>query len=120
MPEKKRGYEIPTTNPDTQSDLDTLLGGGTSPRPSKKAARPAGPSAAERKFNAYVDPEIQERIRRAQFWTQTSDDGYRTLSDLVEAVLLAEAERLEREHNAGEPFREIPDGKLRSGRPSGR
>ena len=109
------GKDIPIPSTTAKDDLDELLGG---PRPA--AAPKPKPSASARKLNAYVDPEIQEQIKRAQFWTQTQPQGYRTFSDLVEDVLRMKAEELAALYNGGEPFPEIPDGKLRQGRPTGR
>ncbi|MEY9961517.1 hypothetical protein ABH932_007298 [Streptacidiphilus sp. MAP5-52] len=78
------------------------------------------PRASDRKMNAYVEPDVQDAIKRAQFWTQTQPNGYRTFSDLVEDVLRVKAQELADEYNDGEPFPPIPDGKLRQGRPIGR
>lgn len=119
MAERKargKGYTIPSTT--AQDDLEQLLGSGPPPPPPPPARK--APSAAARKMNAYVDPEVQEAIKRAQFWTQTQPEGYRTFSDLVEDVLRAKAEELQQRYNDGQPFPEIPDGKLRQGRPTGR
>ena len=108
---RRKDFEIPSTTRDARNDLDKLLGGGH--------AKPKT-AAAARKLNAYVEPEVQEQIKRAQFWTQTQPEGYRTFSDLVEDVLRAKAQELADLYNNGEPFPEIPDGKLRQGRPTGR
>ncbi|MGR7000834.1 ParB family protein [Yinghuangia aomiensis] len=69
------------------------------------------------KLTAYVEDEILQRTRAAQFWTQTKEDGFRTLSDLVEEALDRVVRDLEEKHNGGAPFPEVPGKKLRVGRP---
>ncbi|PJN21159.1 hypothetical protein [Kitasatospora sp. CB02891] len=101
-------FEIGSTR-GAKGDLDQLLGGGRA----KKS------TAAERKMNAYVDPEVQAAAKRAQHWTQLQPEGYRTFSDLVEEALKRVTKELEEKYNNGQPFEEIPGSegdKLAGGR----
>lgn len=68
-------------------------------------------------WNGY--PSNLARIRAAQFYTQTHPDGWSSLSEMTEQTLLAEAARLEQEHNGGEPFPPMPPGKIKHSRRSG-
>lgn len=65
-------------------------------------------------WNGY--PSNLARIRAAWWHTQTQADGWPSLSEMTEQVLLAEAARLEAAHNGGQPFPEVPDGKVKHGR----
>lgn len=68
-------------------------------------------------WNGY--PSNLVRIRAAQWHTQTEPDGWPSLSEMTEQLLLREAERLEAEHNGGQPFPEVPEGKVRHSRRPG-
>lgn len=122
MAERRKPFHVGPTRaakpPGEASLVDQLTGGSATPAEPTPAR--AKSSAAQRKMNAYVDPDVQDAIKRAQFWTQTQPEGFRTFSDLVEAVLLAKAEELQALYNEGRPFDPIPDGRLRQGRPTGR
>jgi len=77
------------------------------------------PERKEKVGGWYGYPSNLARIRAAWFHTQTSEDGWPSLSEMTEQLLLREAERLEREHNGGERFPDVPAGQVRhSRRPS--
>lgn len=84
--------------------------------------QPAAEEAPERKqkvggWNGY--PSNLRRIRAAWFHTQTFEDGWPSMSEMTEQLLLAEAQRLEQAHNGGQPFPEVPEGKVRHSRRPG-
>lgn len=57
----------------------------------------------------YIQNAAHERLKAA-WWALVNEEGaqQRSLSALVEALILDEAERLEAEHNAGRPFPTAP------------
>jgi hypothetical protein len=71
---------------------------------------------AKVKFTVLLPEELVERTRN----TVASLQGrplFLSLSQMAEAALLAENERLEREHNEGQPFPAL--GRVKTGRPLG-
>lgn len=71
-------------------------------------------SSGERKaYSTRCDSEIWESARSAVQGMLRVDPGF-TLSDLVEAAIAAEVERLQIEHNDGQPW--PPATALRRGR----
>ncbi len=68
------------------------------------AAPPAGsPAKATAQLNVSIPKDVRQRIRAAYRATAAAE-GRRSFSDLVAAVLDAEAQRLEGRYNNGEPF----------------
>lgn len=83
------------------------------------ALLPEPESAQERKEKVggwYGYPSNLARIRAAWFHTQTAEDGWSSISEMTEQLLLREAQRLEEAHNGGEPFPDVPAGKVRHSR----
>lgn len=62
-----------------------------------------------RSHTYYIQNAAHERLKAA-WWALVNKEGaqQRSLSALVEALILEEAERLEVEHNNGEPFDPAP------------
>jgi hypothetical protein len=77
-------------------------------------------STGYRQRSFYLDDEVYFRLRNAAFHTAHLPAGADSLSELVNAVLEAAVQDLERTYNAGQPFPDIPTGvRLQAGR-SGR
>lgn len=74
------------------------------------------PERKEKVGGWYGYPSNLARIRAAWFHTQTEEDGWPSLSEMTEQLLLREAQRLEEVHNGGEPFPAVPAGKVRHSR----
>lgn len=76
-------------------------------------------SEAKNPVSTYLPAQLHERARAAVWWTRVIPGEPDSLSELVSRGLANEVERIEREHNEGEPF-VIPEGeKLRPGPPPG-
>lgn len=98
------------------------------PSGAEPAPRPIGPPAGEgidpdertpRSF--HLSRQVLERARAAAFWLSRgvagrdrSPGGPSNLSELVERALRREVERLEAEHNHGDPFPAVR-GRMRTG-----
>ncbi|MFG2236175.1 hypothetical protein ACGFNX_40335 [Streptomyces sp. NPDC048723] len=81
---------------------------------------PSGPGTKE-KIPAYVSPETMNRLRNAVVALQRIDDEDAdvpvSLSAYVEAAVLAQLRRDEREYNNGAPFPQRRNKNLKSGPP---
>lgn|GEM_PF-3962246 len=63
----------------------------------------------------HLSRQVLERARAAAYWlSRTADTGPTTISELVERAVRQEVERLEAEHNGGEPFPAVV-GRMRTG-----
>lgn len=94
----------------TGSILGKELGGQT----------PASPGTKE-KIPAYVTPDVMNRLRNTVVALQKLDDEDAdvpvSLSAYVEAAVLAQIRRDEREHNSGNPFPQRRQKNLKTGPP---
>ncbi len=82
------------------------------------APAPVGAKKPRAKVSFYQDPEDTNRMRGAILHTMTTE-GSRTLTQFINAAVLAEVERLEAKYNGGRPFPPIGPGELPQGRPMG-
>lgn len=90
---------------------------GVEPPAALAAAEPEELQERKEKVGGYYAyPSDLARIKAAWFHTQTTEDGYPSISEMTVQVLLAEAERLEKAHNGGQPFPDVPAGKVRHSR----
>lgn len=86
------------------------------------AKRPEPEPPKERKTKVggfYAYPSELDRIRAAWFHTQTTEDGYSSISELIVRAVLGEGPsvaELERKHNGGEPFDPVPPGRVKHAR----
>ncbi|MEU8623062.1 hypothetical protein [Streptomyces sp. NPDC048623] len=95
----------PTTDTDTSAPTPTRVAAPpTAPPPTRSDAATAEAGEPMKSVSYSLPPSLIERVRAAQWHTQLKPDGHHNVSELVRRVLLAEVERLEREHNAGTPF----------------
>ena len=72
---------------------------------------------ARTKYQAYVRASIKEEAQAAVFWTNNQPGGYASLTELTEAALEREIERLRDRFTHGEPFPPMPKGKRLPTRP---
>lgn len=75
----------------------------TSTDPTPPAAAPIRRVSAKEQLNAAVPIDVRARIRAA-YRASASAEGHRSFSDLITALLDAEATRLEQRYNNGQPF----------------
>ena len=68
------------------------------------------------KVSFYQDREDTDRVRGALLHTMATE-GPRTLSQFINDAVMKEVTRLEKKHNAGQPFPKLGAGKLPQGRP---
>lgn len=83
----------------------------------KPAETPAADPPTRTKIQAYVDPQLAEKVRDAWWHTRNREHGFETLSDLIEAAIDEKVDALAAEYNDGEPFEPRPRKALRAGRP---
>ncbi|PYF96387.1 hypothetical protein SAMN05216184_11947 [Georgenia satyanarayanai] len=86
-------------------------------------AAPAGQPAGEKrkyrhKVSFYQDEDDTARVRAAILHTNHIE-GPRSLSEFINHAVMAEVERLERKHNAGQPWPGVGARELPQGRPMG-
>ena len=86
--------------------------------PVEQPARPRRASQSKHKLSIYQDPEDTARLRAAYRHTLAASTD-RSFSDFINRVLMAEVERLEAQHNAGQPFQGVGAGEIPTGRPVG-
>lgn len=79
----------------------------------RETAKPKHPP----KTTFYQHVEDRERMRAA-FVRVVLPTGVRSLSEYILGLVMADVERLEREHNGGEPFPTVPTNAVPRGRPS--
>ncbi|WP_327072048.1 hypothetical protein [Kitasatospora sp. NBC_01302] len=88
-------------------------------------AAPADPPPPEpapdkrTKFQAYVSEAIQNEARAVVYWTNNRPGGYASLTEMAEAALQHEIERMREQFTKGEPFRPMPEGRTLPTRPPG-
>lgn len=120
--------------------VDPVLGLVTPPRPAAVTYRKEGglpvdephrptsaasvggeplPERKEKVGGWYGYPSNLARIRAAWFHTQTQPNGWPSLSEMTEQLLLREAEALEAAYNGGERFPDVPAGQVRHSRRPG-
>ncbi|MDN5803018.1 MAG: hypothetical protein L0H26_00265 [Microlunatus sp.] len=87
-------------------------------RPAEQPARPRRASQSKHKLSIYQDPDDTARLRAAYRHTLAASTD-RSFSDFINRVLMAEVERLEAQHNGGQPFRGVGAGEIPTGRPVG-
>lgn len=68
------------------------------------------------KVSFYQDRDDTARMRGAVLATR-DDEGYRSMSEFIDAAVLAEVERLESKYNNGEPFPLVEANRGHAGRP---
>lgn len=85
-------------------------------QPTEQPARPRRASQSKHKLSIYQDPEDTARLRAAYRHTFAAS---RSFSDFIGGILMAEVERLEAEHNGGQPFQGVGAGEIPTGRPVG-
>lgn len=81
-------------------------------------ARPRRASQSKHKLSIYQDPEDTARLRAAYRQTLAASSD-RSFSDFINRVLMTEVQRLEAEHNGGQPFQGVGAGEIPTGRPVG-
>lgn len=84
----------------------------------EQPARPRRASQSKHKLSIYQDPEDTARLRAAYRQTLAASTD-RSFSDFINRVLMAEVERLEAQHNGGQPFQGVGAGEIPTGRPVG-
>lgn len=62
----------------------------------------------------HLSRQVLERARAAAYWLSRENNAPTTISELVEAAVRQEVERLEAEHNDGAPFPAVL-GRMRTG-----
>lgn len=96
---------------------------GASPRETEPTGKPknTGPQqpAQEKrvKFQAYVLDSVQSEARAIVYWTNNRPGGYASLTELAEAALMREIERMREQFTGGEPFPPMPEGRNLPTRP---
>ena len=68
-------------------------------------------------FTPYFTQKDADQVRAA-FLSTGADEGYASVSDLIEKAVLKEVRRLQRKHNDGQPWEPASPGALRTGRRS--
>ena len=88
---------------------------GAAPEPDRIPAG-LGIDPAERTPRSFhLSRQVLERARAAAYWlNSTGEAGPTTISELVERAVRQEVERLEAEHNEGQPFPAVV-GRMRTG-----
>lgn len=71
-------------------------------------------NAKPESFSPYFTAEDAGQVR-ATFTAAGQDEGYASISELIEAATLKEVRRLQRRHN-GKPWEPQPPGSARTGR----
>ena len=66
-------------------------------------------------FTPYFSVEDADQVRAA-FLAAGQAEGYKSVSDLIEAAVLREVRRLQRKHNKGRKWKPVQAGALRPGR----
>lgn len=66
-------------------------------------------------FTPYFSVEDADQIRAA-FLATGQAEGYKSVSELIEAAVHREVRRLQRKHNKGRKWEPVPAGGLRPGR----
>ena len=66
-------------------------------------------------FTPYFSVEDADQVRAA-FLAAGQAEGYKSVSDLIEAAVLREVRRLQRKHNKGKKWEPVQAGALRPGR----
>jgi hypothetical protein len=69
-----------------------------SEQPKRKRGRPKGSKPPKKLRPIKFDPEFEERLKNAAYWVRTS------VNAIVEEGARLVLERLERDHNSGQPF----------------
>ncbi|MDN5771191.1 MAG: hypothetical protein L0H24_09890 [Microlunatus sp.] len=87
-------------------------------RPAEQPAQPRRASQSKHKLSIYQDPADTARLRAAYRHTLAASTD-RSFSDFINRILMAEVERLETQHNGGQPFRGVGAGEIPTGRPVG-
>lgn len=104
----------PATQPGPAPDIDgqeppTAVGGA------KGSTYKGERSTGYRARSFYLHQAQYDRLRNAQYWTRDRPGGFSTLSELVAEAGALVVEQLEREHNAGRPFPDVPASGARRG-----
>ncbi|MHA7174831.1 ParB family protein [Arthrobacter monumenti] len=66
-------------------------------------------------FTPYFTQKDADQVRAALLAAGQAE-GYRSVTDLIEAAVLREVKRLQRRHNQGKAWEPVPAGALRPGR----
>ena len=103
----------PVTPP--QPTLEPLVNAPRTPKTPKTAVEDKKPKYPP-KVSFYQDREDTDRVRGALLHTMATE-GPRTLSQFINDAVMKEVTRLEKKHNAGQPFPKLGAGKLPQGRP---
>lgn len=104
-----------------QTQQDAVV---ASPAPEPVAAPATQPSAAEsekkwrNKLSVYQDRDLTDRLRGAIIYT-IPQEGPRSVSDFVNALIVRELDRLEAQYNEGKPFPPVGPKGVPQGRPMG-
>ena len=67
-------------------------------------------------FTTYFRVEDADQVR-AVFEAVGTEEGYGSISEMIEALTLRELKRLQRKHHGGKPWPGIPASPGRAGRP---
>ena len=67
-------------------------------------------------FSPYFRVEDADQVR-AVFEAVGGLEGYRSISEMIEAATLRELKRLQRKHNNSQPWPPVPASAHRAGRP---
>ena len=67
-------------------------------------------------FSPYFRVEDADQVR-AVFEAVGDLEGYRSISEMIEAATLRELKRLQRKHNSSQPWPPVPASASRAGRP---
>ncbi|WDF35135.1 hypothetical protein PTW37_16675 (plasmid) [Arthrobacter agilis] len=66
-------------------------------------------------FTPYFSQTDADQVRAA-FLAAGHEEGYRSVTDLIEAAVMREVKRLQRKHNNGRKWEPVAPGTLRPGR----
>ncbi|MEU6332774.1 hypothetical protein ABZ851_36840 [Streptomyces sp. NPDC047049] len=101
------------------ADSEAGTGAGQAEEPAKPQAEvPPQPAPEKRvKFQAYVLDSVQSEARAIVYWTNNRPGGYASLTELAEAALIREIDRMREQFTGGEPFPPMPEGRSLPTRP---
>lgn len=109
------GYaRVPTRDQSVDSQLDALTAVGVTKTFGLISRLGCSPAAETRSVRYFTQKEADQV--RAAFLAVDQQEGYGSITDLIEAAVLREVKRLQRRHNQGRVWEPVPAGSLRPGR----
>lgn len=99
---------------DAETEPQESGAAGSAPSLAELRAEPVDP---REKYQAYVRSSLKKEAQSAVFWTNNQPGGYASLTELTEAALQREIERLRDRFTHGEPFSPMPPGRKLTTRP---